>query len=202
MTLPRITPTRKTGSEPFRRDSMSLGFTLLDFWRWSASDLVNNTERGVLAEFLVATAIGAPVNQVREGWAPFDLKTAEGITVEVKSAAYLQSWQQEKPSTIRFIVPKRLGWDGETGKSEREPRRHANVYVFAVLGHEDQDKTALDPLDVSQWTFYVLATKVLETRPQNQRSIALAALRKLCDPASYAELRDAVVVAARGELPS
>ena len=32
---------------------------ILDYWVWAFSDLVGNTERGVLAEYLVAMAIGA-----------------------------------------------------------------------------------------------------------------------------------------------
>ena len=31
---------------------------MLDFWRWAFSDLRDNTQRGVLAEFLVALALG------------------------------------------------------------------------------------------------------------------------------------------------
>ena len=33
--------------------------SILDYWVWAFSDLVGNTERGVLAEYLVAMAIGA-----------------------------------------------------------------------------------------------------------------------------------------------
>lgn len=32
--------------------------TLLDFWRWGFSDVLNNTTRGIFAEYLVATALG------------------------------------------------------------------------------------------------------------------------------------------------
>jgi hypothetical protein len=31
--------------------------TVLDYWRWAFSDLRDNTQRGVLAEFLVALAL-------------------------------------------------------------------------------------------------------------------------------------------------
>jgi hypothetical protein len=34
-----------------------LDATVLDFWRWAFSDLRDNTGRGILAEFFVATAL-------------------------------------------------------------------------------------------------------------------------------------------------
>ena len=49
---------QKTGDEYFSVDGISAGFFLNDFWRWSSSDLLNNTMRGVLAEFIVAKALG------------------------------------------------------------------------------------------------------------------------------------------------
>ena len=49
-----IIPTRYTGDEP-----LPLGVSLLDFWQWLGSDLVSNAFRGLLAEYLVALAVGA-----------------------------------------------------------------------------------------------------------------------------------------------
>jgi hypothetical protein len=88
--LARIAASRKTGAEPFIADGRPTGMTLADFWAWSRSDLLDNTERGVLAEFIVAAAVGIPTAGVREGWAAWDLTTTDGVRIEVKSAAYLQ----------------------------------------------------------------------------------------------------------------
>jgi hypothetical protein len=44
-----------------------VGLTVADFWGWSRSDLLDNTERGVLAELIVAAALGIPADGVREG---------------------------------------------------------------------------------------------------------------------------------------
>ena len=57
--LGRIDMPRCDGSELFRSGGAALPFTMLDFWRWSASDVVSNTMRGVLAEYIVGQAIGA-----------------------------------------------------------------------------------------------------------------------------------------------
>jgi hypothetical protein len=93
----------------------------------------DNTERGVLAEFIVPTALGIPADGVREGWAAWDLTTPGGVRVEVKSAAYLQSWAQKKLSRISFSTPRTLTWDADGRGFADVAWRHAHVYVFALL---------------------------------------------------------------------
>jgi hypothetical protein len=56
------------GTEPFHVDGRSAGFDVLDFWRWSTSDLVVNTTRGFVAEYIVAKALGLPTNEARTEW--------------------------------------------------------------------------------------------------------------------------------------
>jgi hypothetical protein len=171
--LPRV---RRNGSEVFHVAGIGLGFNVLSFWQWSASDLVGNALRGILAEYLVAQALGA-AQSVREEWASYDLQTPEGITVEVKSAAYIQSWHQERLSPIVFSCPKTRAWDPQTGGHEEEARRQARVYVFALLAHHEQ--ATLDPLDLDQWEFYVVPTAVLDARERSQHSITLNSLKAL-----------------------
>jgi len=189
--LPRLQAKRLSGSEPFHHEGQRVAFDVLDFWRWSTSDLVLNTTRGVLAEYIVAKALGISTDCVRDSWTAYDLLTANGVRVEVKSAAYIQSWAQDRLSTIQFVVPKRLGWDPETNETDTEPRRHADVYVFALLAHEEQE--TLDPLNLSQWQFWAVPTKVLDDRERSQHSITLNSLRGLAgDPVTFAGLSDAV----------
>ena len=82
--LGQLKAERKTGVEQLHQDGTGLGFNLLDFWRWSASDLVSNATRGILAEYLVARALEIPSDGIRDEWAAFDLLTASGLRIEVK----------------------------------------------------------------------------------------------------------------------
>jgi len=175
--LPHITQTLKTGNELFHWKGQSLDISLLDFWRWSVSDLVSNATRGRLAEFIVATALNVPFDQVRDEWGAYDLLTPEGIKVEVKSAAYIQSWYQSKPSPITFRIPKTRAWDAKNNVYDTESRRQAQVYVFALLAHMDQ--ATIDPLNMSQWQFFVLPTATLDSRTRSQNSITLHSLQVL-----------------------
>jgi len=160
----------------FHAGGLPIGFDLLSFWRWSASDLVSNVYRGVLAEYLVATALGI-ADGVRTEWDACDLRTESGLLVEVKSAAYLQSWKQQALSPVSFDIGLKKGWDAATNTYAPAPCRAATVYVFALLAH--RDKPTLDPLDVTQWEFYAVSTKKLEAAFGNQARIALNALRRI-----------------------
>lgn len=122
----RLVPTRKTGVERFHRDGRSLGFVLRGFWKWSASDLVSNATRGILAEYLVAQAVGVAGSGVRDEWAAFDLETPSGVRIEVKSAAYLQTWAHSKLSTILFSVRPARAWDPETSEVAADNRLSLN----------------------------------------------------------------------------
>ncbi|MHB1324928.1 MAG: hypothetical protein ACYDGS_02975 [Thermoleophilia bacterium] len=188
--LGQIPKVRRSGSELFCDSDRDLGFDLLGFWRWSASDVISNATRGILAEYLIARAVGA-ADGVRDEWAAYDLHDPRGISIEVKSAAYIQSWYQERVSTISFNCPKTLAWDARTNRQSSEKRRQAKVYVFALLAHRDQ--ATLNPLDVSQWEFYVVPTATLDHRERSQHSITLKSLRDLHGkPVGYSDLQRAI----------
>jgi hypothetical protein len=175
-----------------------VGATVAEFWGWSRSDLLDNTKRGILAEFIVAATLGLPVRGVREGWAAWNLTTPGGVRVEVKSAAH--SWAQKGLSRISFGTPQTLAWDADGGGFAGVARRHAHVYVFALLAHTD--KATVDPLDLDQWVFYVLPTAVLDGRTRSQHSISLKTVKGLTAALSFGKLRQAVNLAAGPAAPS
>lgn len=111
---------------------------------------------------------------VRVEWDAYDLRTRSGIKVEVKSAAYIQSWAQTRPSTITFDVRATIGWDAATNTTGTMRQRQADVDVFALVAH--QERTTIDPLDVDQWKFYVLATDVLNIVLPKARQAGLSTL--------------------------
>jgi hypothetical protein len=188
--LNHIPPTIKTGDEPMIFDNETLNFKLLDFWRWSVSDILSNATRGRLAEFIIATATNIDINQVRDEWGPYDLLTPDGIKLEIKSAAFLQSWQQSIFSTISFSTKLARQWDYLTNKRADIPQRHADVYVFCLLNHED--KATVNPLNLNHWDFYVLATHELNNYTRSQHSITLKSLQKLTSAIKYIEIDETV----------
>lgn len=176
MKLDALEVARRTGAEPFHAGGEGLGFDVLSFWRWACSDINGNALRGLIAEYLVANATGGDEG-VRTEWDAYDVVTPEGLKVEVKTSAYLQTWKQTRLSTISFDIARKRAWEATTNTYTSVPQRAADVYVFAVHAH--QDKATLDPLNVEQWKFYVLPTRVLDERVPGQKSIALSSLRRL-----------------------
>jgi len=174
--LPAINVTRKVGSESLRIGSSETTHSIVDFWRWSNSDLLGNALRGKFAEFIVACALGLE-DGVRTEWDAFDLQTPNGLKIEVKSAAYLQSWPQQRLSSIKFDVRTTHGWDATTNTSSKTQYRQSDVYVFCLLHH--QDKSSVDPLDLSQWTFNVISTRRLNESLLTQKTLSLVTLLKL-----------------------
>ena len=138
--------------------------------------MVSNVTRGRLAEFIVANALGIATDSVRDEWSAYDLEKS-GLKIEVKSSAYIQSWSQKKLSSIQFLVQRTKAWDRQSNIQSKESTRQADVYVFAELAHQDKD--TINPLNVSQWQFYVLLKSVLDGRTRSQHSITLKTLIKL-----------------------
>jgi len=62
--------------------------------------------------------------------------------------------------------------------------------VFALLAH--RDKATIDPLDLSQWQFFVLATPDL-IRDGERRCISLKSVQQLCPtPCDFYGLGNAI----------
>ncbi|WP_238406556.1 hypothetical protein [Rhodococcus sp. YH1] len=128
----------KTGDEPLHESGRLLGQHLRDFWAWAYSDLLGNAMRGVLAEYLVGTALGCVHGRTRLEWDAWDLRTVDGIRLEIKSAAYLQSWRQSAYSRIGFDIRPTTAWYAETNTYSSDRRRQADVYVFCLFAHRGQ----------------------------------------------------------------
>lgn len=191
MSLDKIEATPKTGKEQLTFNEKLLDFSLLDFWRWSVSDILSNATRGRFAEFIVATAINIEKTALRDEWSAYDLETPTGIKLEIKSAAYIQSWFQRSLSKISFSTKAALSWDNVTNKQSEIKKRNADVYVFCLLHHET--KQTIDPLNMNHWEFYVMATKELNDYSRSQHSITLKSLQNLTPPILYNQLNEIVI---------
>lgn len=175
---------RLTGGETFSGSTL----TVLDFWQWGFSDLRTNIVRGVLAEFFVASAVGDP-SPLRNAWDNFDVTTPSGIRVEVKSSAYLQSWNQRRVSEIVFTGLTGRSWSAETSLYGEERELRADVYVFAI--HTCREPDEYEALDLSRWDFRVLGAGAL--RKYGYRSITKRRLDQIA-PTSFRldELAEAI----------
>ena len=162
------------------------GQTVGEFWAWAYSNILTNITRGLYAEFLVGTALGA-VEGTRTEWDSFDLLYGDA-TIEVKSSAYLQSWPQEKPSAIAWGISPST-WQQDESAQDQEPP--ADCYVFCVY-REKEDRSPSKVLDLKEWEFYVVPTKVIREQLSGQKTVVHSRVRSLTEPVTYPHLRERV----------
>lgn len=192
---PAIEPKQLSGSESLVAPNGDHIAQLVDFWSWAYSDLVGNAERGALAEYIVACALGIQDSD-RISWSKYDLLTKEGISVEVKTSGYLQTWAQNTLSKPVFGIQPTYGWDSRSNEFDKEQKRQADVYVFCVHKHTDQ--ATVNPLLISQWEFYVVPTSTLNKKFGNQKSVTLSALKNAgAQVCAYSDLKGKILAAAQ-----
>ena len=133
--LPKITPILKSGSESLTENGVPLNNTILDFWRWSASDIISNSTRGRFAEFIVGAALGLDFKEVRDEWDSYDIATPEGVKVEVKSAAATNEVKPAK-NTESSVEPAQEAVKGKAVASPavRRVARELDVNISEVIG--------------------------------------------------------------------
>ena len=67
----------------------------------------------------------------------------------------------------------------------------SDVYVFCVLSHKDQ--STINPLNLDQWEFYILPTRILDEKVPNQKTISLPSLQNLNpDKVSFNQLKNTI----------
>ncbi|WP_195308216.1 hypothetical protein [Flavonifractor plautii] len=198
---------QRTGDEHIRFDGMPIGHLLGDYWAWNSSDLLVNTERGSFSEFIVSAALDLDLSGTKVDWGPYDVsfpfrwmcegKPREEVRIEVKSAAYLQSWEQEKPSSIVFSIRPARAWDPDLGYYG-ELKRQSDLYVFCHYTQTDRAKA--DPLVLDDWTFYILPTKRLDQCCGGQKTISLSSLLALGPVrVDFDGIKDAVIHCIQGD---
>ena len=167
-----------------------LNATLADFWSWAYSDTLGNTVRPIFAEFMIASALGI-TSRPRIEWDAVDL-TFKGRLIEVKSAAYLQSWPQRALSKVRFEIGRKRSFHAVSGLWEEKPIRCADCYVFCLFhetAHERRNSRAV--LNVESWTFYVVGGEQIECKFGAWKSIGLAAIQQFQE-CNFAQLKSRI----------
>jgi hypothetical protein len=190
-------PVRKlTGSEVFK-NSGPKSFNVLEFWSYGFSSLNSNVLRGALAEFIVENALKQNNDiDVRSPWGDYDVLFQEK-KIEVKCCAYIQDWDQNDYSLIKWsgLKAKELYYSDAVQKKSDMVKTIAyksDIYVLALFKH--QDHATLDILDIDQWCFYVLSREEIKRITKDGNSISLQRLNKHnISPNSFNEIKQTIV---------
>ena len=180
---------------------------LLD--RFYGRPLIANLYRGDYVEGLILFALGEGWKQTPE-WSSWDLEREDGVRVEVKQSAALQSWHRstgiKKPAPYFDIAPRAGYYTDSTdaavwvGLDPEEPDfiRAADLYIFAW--HPENNPDTADHRRAEQWQFFVVAETLLTERHGHQKTISLNPVKELATAVPYDQLA-ATVAAAAAELP-
>ncbi len=171
-----------TGYEQFTIGDQDAGMSILDFWAWAYSDLMSNTDRGALAEYLVRCSLGITDTSFRIRSNPYDILSPSNRKIEVKCSAYLQSWDQDDFSKITFDIAKRGEFITNNIYDSRQLRR-ADIYVFCVYTALSRE---LSPLNIDLWDFYVLQAYKIDKAFGDQKKVSLGSLTATGKPLKVA----------------
>ncbi len=149
--------------------------TISDFWQWAYSDLMQNIERAILAEYIVAVLLGVDEKR-RVPWLASDLTLPNGKKIEVKTMSRLQAWYQKEFSNPLVVIKPTRKWDPETNTMGNKPKLHSDIYVICFFTAESHDTA--NPLDLSQWRFYAFTKGKIKELLQERKSISLKFLEK------------------------
>lgn len=188
------------GDEKLIDDGTYLPYTILDFWKWAYSNLLQNMQRGTLAEFIVKSAMdqhNLPENYtMKTGMEPYDLDGPQipafgrAARIEVKCAAFVQLWDTKHPERASFsIAPAKLPDITGDFKPEAPRQRNSDLYVFSLYTASDRRRNILD---LSWWEFYVCQTNLLDKLCGDQKTISLKRVREICSPCSFNQLYEEI----------
>jgi len=172
-----------TENTPFVNGGESLGITMLDFWKYQYSNIYDMQE--YIAEFIVGKALGINEPMNRDGWTSYDIDY-DGIRIEVKETGYYYSWQSDGQISQRRSFDIHLA----KGKGGASPERQNDIYVFCLNTGTDEETS--NPLDMSNWEFYVIPTHIINDKCKSQKSISLGRVSKLAPLTRYEELKNTI----------
>ena len=151
-----------------------------EFRSWVLSEWKSPTTRALLAEYYVRCALGCD-HELAQDREYVDILLEDGGTIEVKTSAYLQPVRggELKRTSPRFdIKEKTWAWSNELSdwKQSEAPKRWADCYVFCLENADNP--AAYDPLNLSQWEFFVLSTSRIDETFGRQKTVAIGRLRQ------------------------
>lgn len=182
-------PELLSGNEKFRFNGSDLGLSVIDYWQFQFSNLIDNL--GYVAEFLVAKALAKDEPENCNGWTLFDTMY-RGKRIEVKSTSYWQSWKKSHAISEQRVFSIRKT-HVEYQNSKADLARQNDIYIFCI--DVGRTKESANPLYLENWQFYVIPTKVIDEKCGDQKTISLNRVRELYgnkQGLSYDQLKGAV----------
>jgi hypothetical protein len=170
-------------------DDNDTGLTLLDFWKFRYCNIFDLQES--IAEFIVAKALGKETADNLEYWTLYDIDY-RGKRVEVKETSYYHPWNKDGKVSMQrtFGITKANSSYGDKTHENRYERQN-DVYVFCLNTGFTAEESY--PLNLNNWEFYIVPTKVINEKCENQKTVSLQRIKQLGFEAKrYDEIRQTI----------
>lgn len=177
----------KTGEEHFQDGDRQTELTVLDFWRFEYSNLLNQQDR--IAEYLVAKSLGRTQADNANHWSLYDIDY-KGRRIEVKQTAYMHPWNDNGKVSKQRVFNIGMAYTGYKNPTT-EWKRQSDLYIFCL--NTGMTREDADPLNLEHWEFYVIPTAVINSQCGGNKTISLNRVRKIAGiPCKWKELRQRV----------
>lgn len=161
------------GNERFTHNGNDLGLSVMDYWKFQFSNLIDNL--GFVAEFLIAQALNKDEPDNCMGFTLYDIDY-RGRRIEVKATSYYQAFKKSHIiSEHRVFSIRKTHIEYQNSKSPLA--RQNDIYIFCL--DKGRTKETANPLNLENWDFYVVPTKVINEQFGNQKTLSLKRLIKI-----------------------
>lgn len=175
-------------NEKFIFNNNELDFGILDLWKSKYSNVFNMQD--VIAEFLVEKALGIDMAQNTDYWTLYDVLYRD-YRIEVKQTGYYHPWNENsKISKLRRFGITKANSSYESNETVNKFERQNDIYVFCLnIGETRVDS---NPMNVDNWEFYIVPTKIINEKCGDNKSIGLKRVRELSDKIDYDKLKEKI----------
>ncbi len=178
-----------SGQEQFTLGGNSIGFSVLDYWRFQHSNIWASQEE--IAEFIVAKALGQEQPYNKNGWTLWDMNY-QGKRIEVKETGYYHSWRIDGKVSKQRTFSITQAYSVYKNRSSGSNRQN-DVYVFCLNTGDTQETS--NPLALENWRFWVVPTSTINRLCGDNKTISLGRVKRIAglkEGLVYDELREAV----------
>lgn len=173
------------GNEKFSNKGIDLDFAIIDLWKYKFSNIYNMQE--VIAEFIVEKALNMEKSYNVDSWTLYDILYREK-RIEIKQTSYYHTWNENmKVSNQRIFGITKANSSYENSDEKNKYERQNDIYVFCL--NIGETKETSNPLDVSNWEFYIVPTKVINKECGNNKTISLGRVRQIAEKKEYDEVK-------------
>ena len=173
-----------SGKEQFTIHGKKTNMSMLEMWRMKYSNIYDIHDS--IAEYIVAKALGKEKLDNTDYWTLYDIDY-HGVRIEIKETAYYHSFNEagaKRSQRRTFDIGKRYS---KYKDSKSEKKRQNDIYVFCLnTGNEKEDSY---PLEMDNWEFYVVPTKLINEKCGDNKTISLGKVKTLTEITEYSNLK-------------